>query len=277
MLSRMPLQTRASFEWIEHFQTSLNQRRVDWSKQPRLHRIQHRRLIRSIQAWQLGETSDGRHLLCAAKGYATRVGDNDYLTAIQLFIREEQKHGEHLGKYLDRIGASRLRFDLGDWLFRRVRYFNSSIEAWTISVIVVESFAQLYYSALARAAHCPHLTDICIDILKDEVHHIRFQLERLQMLWVGRPWGLCLLSLHSYRFLFYGVTIAIWIAHGHVFRRSGQGFISYCRKAMHKFSRIERALLNVNDLGRTQKVSHARKKYPVGKAIKEDARRSLAQ
>jgi len=227
-----------SREWHDHFRENLKEHRVDWQLPAVLDPIENRNLIGSLQAWQRGETSDGSHLLRAARKYAEQFDDPDYLHAISLFIQEEQKHGDNLGRYLDTIGAPRIDFDLGDWLFRRVRYFNSSIELWTISVIIVEMFAQLYYASLAKAANCPLLTDICKDILADESHHIRFQAERLQTIVKARCYPMRWLSTLLYRLLFYTVTLSVWIGHGCVFRQGGLQFLRYWHKSSRRFSRI---------------------------------------
>ncbi|MEM0897999.1 MAG: hypothetical protein AAGJ79_14070 [Verrucomicrobiota bacterium] len=145
--------------------------------------------------------------------------DPDYLSAITLFIQVEQKHGENLGKYLDKIGADRIRFDLGDWLFRRVRYFNTSMELWTVTVIAVENFAEMYYARLAKAANCPLLSNICHDILTDEAPHLRFQSERLHAILAERSSETLHLTFFFYSLLFATITVAVWIGHGHVFRK----------------------------------------------------------
>ena len=229
---------RSSRQWCEHFQTNLQKQRVNWQLKAALDRNREPQLVRSLQAWQRGETSDGRHLLRAAQQYAVRIEDPKYVDAIRLFIREEQKHGENLGLYLDHIGAPRIKFDLGDWLFRRVRYFNSSIELWTITVIIVEMFAQFYYASIARAAKCPLLRDICKDILADEAPHIRFQAERLRIILAarGRTGRRCTVGL--YRLLFRLVAVSIWIAHGVVFRRNGYSLGSYWQASRHRFAQI---------------------------------------
>lgn len=227
-----------SLVWADHFRENLNEQRIDWDLPAVLDTTWDKKLIRSLQAWQRGETSDGAHLLRAARRYAERCCDQHYVTAITLFIQEEQKHGENLGKYLDTIGAPRLVFDLGDWLFRQVRYFNTSIELWTITVIIVEMFAQFYYALLARASRCPLLTQICKDILLDESHHIRFQAERLHTILKDRNRAMRQLSKGLYRGLFYAVTLSVWVGHGVVFRKGGWSFLCYWKKANRRFSRL---------------------------------------
>lgn len=235
MTSEM-MSVMTSEQWIRHFRGNALVRRIDWTKNATL--AADDRLVRSLQAWQKGETSDGRHLLRAAAKFATRFDDPRSLDATRLFIAEEQKHGGNLGRYLDRIGAPRLGFDIGDWLFRRVRYFNASIEVWTITVIIVEMLAQMYYAALAKAADCPLLRDICDDILADESPHIRFQAERLHTVVADRGPATMQLARAAYRGLFAVVVRTVWLAHGHVFRAAGYSRPAYLRKIRTRFDRI---------------------------------------
>src|SRR5687767_9803155 len=76
----------------------------------------------SLRGWQLGETSDGAHLLAAARKYAEAIGDPEFVDAVQAFIREEQRHGETLGRWLDLAGVPRATKDWGDTVFRCARY-----------------------------------------------------------------------------------------------------------------------------------------------------------
>ncbi|MDZ7848397.1 MAG: hypothetical protein U5L96_17505 [Owenweeksia sp.] len=53
------------------------------------------------------------------------------------------------------------------------------MEAWTVTVIIVESAAPICLPGPEGATGCPLLQEICTDILIDEAHHIQFQKERL--------------------------------------------------------------------------------------------------
>jgi hypothetical protein len=99
--------------WIEHFRHNARADRVDWNLRPTLTADERRTIVPSLRSWQLGETSDGAHLLRAATRYASAIGDADYLDAVRLFVAEEQKHGRHLGRYLDLIEEPRLTRDRG--------------------------------------------------------------------------------------------------------------------------------------------------------------------
>src|SRR5262245_35240751 len=66
-------------------------------------------LAASLQDFQLGESSEGRHLLDRARLYADDTGDPEYAEAMQLFIREEQRHARDLGEFLLLAGVPLLQ------------------------------------------------------------------------------------------------------------------------------------------------------------------------
>jgi hypothetical protein len=170
-------------------------------------------IVDSLRAWQLGETSDGSRLLRTAEAHAARFGDPDFVDAIRLFIAEEQRHGEELGKFLDAAGVPRARRDLGDSLFRFCRHFLMRTEVWATVVVVIEVHAMLYYAAIRRATGSAVLRRICQQILRDEVPHVRFQCERLAIIrrlrWRPFRW----LTAAAHRVLFVGITLAVWAGH----------------------------------------------------------------
>src|SRR3712207_4196290 len=124
---------KTSIRWVQHFKNNLTKERVNWELAPCLSNVELNTILPSLQAWQLGETSDGSHLLKATTQYAEKTQDLSAIEAVRLFIKEEQKHGNNLGKYLDLINKPRIRKNWGDSLFRTIRYYNSSMELWTLS------------------------------------------------------------------------------------------------------------------------------------------------
>jgi hypothetical protein len=226
--------TNSSRYWIEHFVRNAQIRRVNWNLVPAITAAEKRRIVTSLKAWQLGETSDGTHLLLAATRYADAVGDAEYPDAVRLFIAEEQKHGRHLGRYLDLIGEPRLTRNWGDTLFRWVRYHNASMELWTLAVITVESAAQVFYRAMRDATGCALLREICTDILIDEVAHIVFQKERLYTIFQNKTPSAKRLSCHAYSIFFDCVGLVVWVAHRRLFQAGGVPLVSYLRKMRAK-------------------------------------------
>lgn len=221
--------------WVQHFKQNLEKQRIDWTLKPMITRKEKSQILYSLQAWQLGETSDGKNLLSAASKYSKQVNDPTYLEAVKLFIKEEQKHGENLGRYIDLIGEKRKRKDWGDSLFRKIRYLNQNMELWTITVIIVESAAQIFYQALHDATHCKLLQSICLDIIKDEAHHIKFQNERMQIMFSRKKTYMQSISLAFYSVLFYGTMHAVWFGHKKALQAGGVNKSEFIRQMFYKF------------------------------------------
>ena len=202
-----------SLFWKNHFENNLTKQRVDWNIMPAITKEEKEKIFYSLKAWQLGETSDGKHLLSAARKYAHSIKDETYVEAVKLFIKEEQKHGNNLGRYIDLIGETRMKKDWGDTLFRKIRYLNTSMELWTITVIIVESAAQVFYQSLHEATACPLLKSVCSDIIIDEAHHIKFQNERMSIIFRQKRFYVKAFSLLFYSVLFFATIHAIWFGH----------------------------------------------------------------
>jgi hypothetical protein len=235
---------RTSQYWYEHFSSNILIRRVNWRLTPSLTEKERINILSSLQAWQLGETSDGSHLIKASKKYATEIRDDIYPKAVELFIKEEQKHGNNLGKYLDMIGEKRIKKNWADSLFRKIRYFNSSMELWTLAVITVESTAQLFYQSLKDATSCKLLKQICTDILIDEAFHIDFQFERFYLIYHCKNKASKFLCYYLYRWFFFSTIILVWIAYRRCFKAGHNDFRKYWKKMNVKFKKTIGRLKN---------------------------------
>ncbi len=227
-----PLTARGSGQWYEHYSRNAMERlQVPWEQGAELSPGEREAVAKSLQAWQLGETSDGRHLLAAARRYARRQGDPLFVEVVRLFIKEEQRHGSELGRFLDLATIPRARRDWGDSIFRALRYSLPSMEIWVTLVIMVETLALLFYKAIRQATGCRVLRRICSQILRDEVHHIRFQYERLAILHRRRPRWLLTATCGLHRALFSAIVLAVWAGHRRALRAGGYSFSSYWRAA----------------------------------------------
>jgi len=221
--------------WIGHFKANATQKRVDWTNRPNITAEEIKTILPSLQAWQLGETSEGLHLIAASTKYAHKISDTDYVDAVELFIKEEQKHGNNLGRYLDEIGQQRISQNWGDTLFRKIRYFNTSMEIWTLAVIVVESTAQVFYQALKDATECSLLKQICKDILIDEAYHITFQTERLAIIYSGKSAFSKSWRKVAYKYFFYATSTLVWFAHSRLFKAGSNTYSLYKKKMQFKY------------------------------------------
>jgi len=226
---------KTSNYWIGHFTANAKEKRVNWNINPSITLDETDVILSSLQAWQLGETSEGKNLIAASTKYADKISDPLYVDAVKLFIKEEQKHGNNLGQYLDKIGKPRIKKDWGDSLFRKVRYFNTSMEIWTLAVIIVESTAQIFYQSLKDATGCKLLKSICTDILIDEAYHITFQTERLAIIYDSKsPFSKAWRKIF-YKYFFYATSCLVWFAHTQLFKAGGNTFESYIHKMRYKF------------------------------------------
>ena len=81
---------RTSQDWVEHFSANINIQRINWQLTPSLTEDERMNILSSLQAWQLGETSDGSHLLKVSNTYAIKIRDHYYPAAVEFFIKEEQ-------------------------------------------------------------------------------------------------------------------------------------------------------------------------------------------
>ena len=228
---------RTGAEWVAYFQGNAAPRAAfRWHQGAAVTPAELAAISRSLQAWQLGETSDGRRLHAAASCFARRIGDPDYLHAVELFIREEQRHGELLGLFLDLAGAGRIKSDWGDRLFRAARYCLRDIEVWTTPVVMVETLALVYYNAVRRSTRSPLLRAICSRILADEVPHLRFQCERLAMLFQQRGSFTLALTMLSHRLCFLAVLSLVWLGHRRVLRAGCYSWRHYWRASWDRMN-----------------------------------------
>jgi hypothetical protein len=226
-----------SEQWLDHFRDNAELRRpIPWELGPGVTADELATIGRSLQGWQRGESSDGNHLRAVAAHHAEATGDPTFRDVIDLFIREEQRHGELMGRFLDLAGLPRLESDWGDRLFRGMRHGSRDMAAWGTPVIVAEVMALVYFDALRKATGSPVLKAICNQIVSDECPHIRFQCERFAILFRGRP-VYRTLSLTFQWLLFFAAVFLVWVGHGPVLRAGGYGwgrFWSSSWKAMRR-------------------------------------------
>jgi len=231
-----------SLYWTNYFNQNLKNERINWSNDPELTASEKSNILQSLQAWQLGETSEGTNLVNAATKHAKKLDDPHYIDAIKLFIKEEQKHGNNLGRYIDLIGEKRIKKDWGDSLFRKIRGLNTDMEFWTIAVITVESTAQIFYQCLKDATKCKLLKQICTDILIDEAAHITFQIERLSLIYRHKGPIMKAFAYYFYTIFYFSTAMVVWLAHKRLFNAGKVHFNSYWIKMNLKFKKTIKKL-----------------------------------
>lgn len=224
---------RSSAQWLEHFRAN-EEPEVLSQDGPRLAKAEKDAVIASIQEFQLGENSEGRHLHRRSREYAEEKGDEDYLRAMEYFIREEQRHARYLRDFLavERFGT--LKKTWADTIFRKLRNL-TGLEVSVAVLMTAEIIAKVYYAALGEATRSPMLRAICARILRDEEAHVRFQAERLAILRHGRSRPAMTLTGLLHRILFLGACLVVWRNHGKAIRRGGMSFGVYWRRCWQEF------------------------------------------
>lgn len=228
----------SSAYWLNHFQENALEDRIDWEQEPTISPKESALLIPSLQVFQLGLTSSGSTLMAAANKYAQRHQDREYMDVVQHYIDEENGHGQKLRRYLMRLGETPKRRDLGDTLFRHIRGFGTNMELWTISALVVESAAQVYFQAVKDATRCQLLQQVCEDIMTNDREHIRFQTERLGIIYNRKHKLKKALASFAYHLHFKLTYRAIWLGHASVFRAGGITYHRFRRMMHQQFNHI---------------------------------------
>jgi hypothetical protein len=192
-------------------------------------------IARSLQEFQAGERSEGRHLIHLARDYATRSGDADYLLAIRLFIAEEQRHARDLGRFLTLNGIPLLETTFTDTVFRRLRNLVPSLEVSIGVLITAEIIAKVYYAVLREATQSAVLRRLCDQILRDELFHVEFQAQQLARLRAGRSRAAAAVTRAAQRLLYAGTVLVVWLLHRPAIRRGGLTALQWWTSCWREF------------------------------------------
>ncbi len=213
---------------------------LPWRRGAQLTEAERQAVAASLQDFQLGESSEGRNLLRRAEQYAERADDPEYLEAMRLFVREEQRHACTLGRFLHLAGIEPLKRSRLDSAFRVLRRLAGLVLSITV-LLIAETVSNVYYRALRRATGCVLLRRICDQLLRDEVRHIRFHAERLAIVRRGRARWRVALAHAGHRLLYGGTCLLVWLKHRRALRAGGLSFRGYwreCRQEMRGVLRM---------------------------------------
>jgi hypothetical protein len=228
---------RASRPWRLYFEANAqNLLRIPWERGAELTEEERADVAKSIQEFQAGESSEGKHLFRYACEYAAETGDEDYVAAVRLFIAEEQRHGRDLGRFLTLHDVPLVATTFTDRVFRRLRNLWGGLEVSISVLILAELIAKVYYAALRRATRSEILQRLCEQILRDEVKHVEFQAQQLAVLRARHGAVLRWLIRRAHAFLYLGTCLVVCLFHRRVFRRGGVRLGRYWSDCWMEFS-----------------------------------------
>lgn len=245
-----------STDWCEYFRrNSPSAAEFSWDDPYRLTPGERAAIAASIQQFQLGEGSDGKRLLQRGEAFSQTTGDPHFLTALTLFIREEQRHSAHLGRFMARQGIPILGRHWVDTVFRRLRVL-SGLELSLRVLVTAELIAVPYYRALHDATRSPLLRAICRRILRDEAGHLEFQASMLARVAIARPRSRQCLVAAAHAVFLLGTSLLVWIGHHRVFIAAGYRLDQFLEETILGFlelNSLRRLLVNLLASGRTTK------------------------
>ena len=232
--------------WITYFEhNAMSLLAVDWDEKYQLSWEEHLRITQSVQQFQLGESSEGKHVIEQAQRYIAASGDDKYLPALRLFIKEEQRHARYLARFMQKQDIPLAHSDPVDGVFRLLRRaFN--LELSIMAMLTAEIIAVPYYKSLYDATDSPLLKQICRQLLRDEMQHLQFQLDALEKI-DERHSSLVAPIMHMlHRILFAGAVLIVWQQHRLVLKSSRHSFPEFWRENWQHFNNLcaKREMLN---------------------------------
>jgi hypothetical protein len=213
-------------DWIRYFRANAAEPCLPWDDGYRLSGAERAVVIESIQQFQLGENAQGRRLLERA-----HTLDAEFVQALRLFIKEEQRHSDLLGRFLKAQGSPCLHRHWVHAAFRRVRGW-AGLEVRMRVLATAEVLAIPYYTALRDATGSPLLRSICDRILAEETEHLRFQAFTFGRLASHRAALLRTMAHAMHRCFLMAITLLVWMEHRLVFRAGGYSLRQLWRQSL---------------------------------------------
>jgi hypothetical protein len=222
--------------WKDYFtanQTHFDQ--LDWNVADELSAEEKKCIYNSLQQFQKGENSEGKHLYSFAKTFP----DPEYFESIKLFIKEEQKHAQVLAKFMELHSIPKIKSHWIDSVFRGLRKF-FGLENTIIVLVTAEIIAKVYYRALFQASSSTLLKKICNQILQDEDQHLAFQATTLNHFYHSSPRWKQIITRSWHRILMTGTIFVVWLWHKKVLKSGGSFFSKFFMETMLVYFDVER-------------------------------------
>ncbi len=221
--------------WLNYFKTNQSHfDTINFSDGYKLSDTEKKNIYKSIQQFQKGENSEGKHLYNFAKDW----GNREYFETIKLFIKEEQKHALVLGRFMKQNDIPKIKNHWVDGVFRWLRKIGGLENSINV-LLTAEVIAAIYYQALRKATNNKTLVAICDQIISDEEMHINFQSKTLGMLHLGKGFFSRFIAVVKKRILMSGTIAVVWLFHSKVYRAGGYNLRKYIEETWKEYLRSE--------------------------------------
>jgi hypothetical protein len=222
--------------WLDHFEYHSTRRCVMPPAKPGDLTPYERRLIGdSLATFQLGEQSEGRSLLEAARRYEREHDVAPLARIVELLIAEEQHHAALLGAFMDEHGIPRKRSDWTDQVFRRLRRL-AGFELYLSVLVTAELIGKVYYRALEAATGARQLQTLCRMLVADELAHVGLETDLLRAMHADKPPLARTIRIAALRAFFTGASLVVWWSHLRVLRGAGYRIGTFTRACAAQFS-----------------------------------------
>lgn len=186
-----------------------------------------KRLIeRSIAQFQLGERSEGHHLIGKISSYAHEAEEPALARIGELLAEDERRHARLLADFMDHHGIEKLDSHWVDSSFRYIRRFGG-LDLMLTTLLIAVTVATQYYRCLGPVTRSPMLKRICVILREEEaaqihllnqlIHEVRSRRSSLGYWWRSQ----------ASQVLFAGALVIVWVNHNRIYRRAGIGFSAY--------------------------------------------------
>ena len=157
------------------------------------------------------------------------------MSALDLFIKEEQQHSRYLAAYMESQGIPLVSRHWVDSVFRKLRGL-AGLELSLTVLVTAELIAVAYYRALRGATGSAILKMICTRILEDEANLLKFQASMLARVASGRPWAAQRILGGLHLLFLLGTMLVVWREHHAVLESGGYDFRRFVRETRLEFS-----------------------------------------
>lgn len=183
-------------------------------------------ITKSIQSFQLGESSTGENLKRYARQYSEKYSCPYYPELMNLFIKEENRHSSYLWQFMRQHNIPRAEQTTNDSIFRYLRSL-LGIELSLRVLVTAETIALSYYKVLGEVTNSSILPKICDHMLEEERVHLRFQMQHIQMVNLKKNNLWAFLSDFIHVMFIFVTCFAVWFEHKRVlsFHYSFKGFL----------------------------------------------------